>query len=81
MKRITHGTSDFSDLISSCTSIKRCPAVPVDCIIIIVKRRDWDGKVWKSICWQTPPPPPAQVFLNRHLSYVGSVRLTVVTVT
>lgn len=45
---------DFSDLISSCTSIRRCPAEPVDCIIITVKRRDWDGKVWKSVCWQPP---------------------------
>lgn len=35
----------------------------------------WDGKICKSICWQY-----ARVFLNKHLSYAGSVRLTVGTV-
>lgn len=49
MKRITCGSGDFSDLISSCTSIWGCPAVPVDSIMIIVRRNDEDGIVWKSI--------------------------------
>lgn len=48
MKRIRHGTTDFSDLISLCTDIRRCPAVPVDCIIIFVKRHVLDGKFGKA---------------------------------
>lgn len=49
MKRITCGSGDFSNLISSRTSIWGCPAVPVDCIIIILKRNDEDGIVCKSL--------------------------------
>lgn len=77
MKRITHCTSDFSDLISSCTSIRRCLTVPVDCIIITVKRRDGMGKCGRAYAGSVP----AWVFVGRHLSYAGRVRLSVGTVT
>lgn len=76
MERIIHSASDFSDLISSCSSIRRCLAVPVDCIIIIVKRHEGMGKCVRAYAGSRP----AWVFLNRHLSYAGSVRLTVGTV-
>lgn len=48
MKRIRHGTTDFSDLIFLCTDIRRCPAVPVDCIITMVKKHVLDGKFEKA---------------------------------
>lgn len=49
--------------------------MPADCIIIIVKRHDGMGKCARAYAGSRP----ARVFLNKHLSYAGSVRLTVDT--
>lgn len=69
----TDGANDFSDLICSCTSIRRFLAVSVDWIITIVKRHDGMGKCVRVYAGSFP----AWVFLKRHLSYSGSVGLTV----